>query len=377
MNDLPESPSNPRTKKPFLVEFLPSEFAVSMSARELKLPNLSINDAGVVAAAIGKNIDQGSLPVNPALLELERALKVAKDGQVLLHEKMQTKILASIGGSYSFLEKSTLEKLQGQVAGLVDMRASLSGEALNTAMGVANTSYDRAQQEMSGILSSQDRIRSIGKADIPYRATGELGFRTDCSGVALERALGLGIPSDDRMQKELGGIQTSNEALRTNFLTDKTSSIQMPLRPEDTRLGRAMIESAKNSQFVALKMDALVGVIGGLNETFVTEVLPSLIKKVEHDQKGAKQASDQAASSLRWTQLAILASFVVTLLATWWQVSVAREIDRQSSEQQQKSLDILREQLASQQKFIEQQAGESEKLRKLISSISQFPAAKK
>ena len=106
-------------------------------------------------------------------------------------------------------------------------------------------------------------------------------------------------------------------------------------------------------------------------------MLPSWIKQVEHDQNGAKESFDQAASGIRWTKWAVIASIVVTMLATWWQVSVARDIDRDNSVQQQKALDILREQLAMQQKFAEQQARESEKLRELLGSKSQATVAKK
>ena len=151
----------------------------------------------------------------------------------------------------------------------------------------------------------------------------------------------------------------------------------MPSRPENTPLGRATIESAENSRLVSQKVDVLVAVVGGLNETFVTEVLPSWIKNAEHNQREAAAAFDQAVRNFRWTQSATLATVMLTLLVTWWQVSVARDIDRENTVQQQKTLEVLREQLVSQKKFIEQQAGESEKLRQLFMSIPQLPAAKK
>ena len=106
-------------------------------------------------------------------------------------------------------------------------------------------------------------------------------------------------------------------------------------------------------------------------------MLPSWIKNAEHNQREAAAAFDQAVRNFRWTQSATLATVMLTLLVTWWQVSVARDIDRENTVQQQKTLEVLREQLVSQKKFIEQQAGESEKLRQLFMSIPQLPAAKK
>ena len=489
MNDLPKSPSTPRAKKLSPGEFLLAEVAVSPSVEEQKLPrvdiakskhfeidasaelgrvglqeiasgiespkerlrlsdldfaNLGTNDASVVAAAIGKNSDQGSLPVNPAQLELEHAVRTAKDQEFLRHEKMQAKMRASIGGSYSFLEKSTLEKLQDQVADLVAIRTNLSEEVREKAMGSASSSFDRAQGKFARILSSQEAARSIGRAKTSSPVEVGVDFGSNLSGEAREKAMGLVNSSNERAQREITGMLSSQDALRsidrakipflaevglnfsTNFLGEvpekvhdglndlsldllkrasvtthiseeakrtleaisasvssetlqalETRQSLMPSRPENTPLGRATIESAENSRLVSQKVDVLVAVVGGLNETFVTEVLPSWIKNAEHNQREAAAAFDQAVRNFRWTQSATLATVMLTLLVTWWQVSVARDIDRENTVQQQKTLEVLREQLVSQKKFIEQQAGESEKLRQLFMSIPQLPAAKK
>lgn len=126
------------------------------------------------------------------------------------------------------------------------------------------------------------------------------------------------------------------------------------------------IESAKNSREVVEKMDALAAVVGGLNQTLVTEVLPSWFRQVERDQKSAKDSLDHAASGLWWTKWAVITSVVVTIFAAWWQVRVAREIDSENTVQQQKSETLLREQLAIQQKSIEQQARDAAQLRTLL-----------
>jgi hypothetical protein len=409
--------------------------------------NLDNADFNSLAHAIAKQGDWGKLPVGTDLQGLGQVVLAAKEQERGRHKKMLEEMRKSISGSYAFLDKSTLEKLQGQVAGLADIRASLSApEAIKKALGLAGSSYDQLIPDLAGTHISKEIMRSFERATVPSRvvarATDVLGSMPGKD--ALEKALGLTGSSYDRLKSALAGTHVSEEMMRSfgratvpsevvaraavlggvlekaalekvmglagslhdrvtgdrtggqvseeavrmidrtmasinveRVQTVETPRIHWPSRPENSPIGRAAIESAENSRLLAQRMDGLVAVVVGLNQTLVTEVLPSWITQVERDQKGAKESFDQAASGIRWTKWAVIASIVVTMLATWWQVSVARDIDRENSVQQLKTLDILREQLAVQQKVAEQQARESEKLRELLGSKSLVPVAKK
>jgi hypothetical protein len=136
-------------------------------------------------------------------------------------------------------------------------------------------------------------------------------------------------------------------------------------------MGLATLESVENSRQVAKKMDDLVVVVAGLNQTLMQDILPAWFKKIEEDQEAAKGAFDQAASALRWTKWAVIASVIVTIAATWWQVDVAKTIDRENSEQQRRLETVLREQLSVQQKLIEQQAKNAEAMREVVTTSKQ------
>jgi hypothetical protein len=461
--------------------------------------NLDNADFNALAHAIAKLSDWGKLPVGTDLQGLGQAVLAAREQERGRHKKMLEEMRKSISGSYAFLDKSTLEKLQGQVAGLADIRASLSDseaikralglagssygqmtpdlagthvskeimrsferatapsqvvaratdvfgsmpgkEELEKAMGLTGSSYDRLKSELAGTHVSEEMMRSFGRATVPSEVVaraavlggvldktalakvmgladslservtrdlkgsrifeemnGSLGRATSSSEVnaraavlggvldrvALEKAVGLAVSSYDQVTHVRTGDHVSEQALRTIKGTSASINIEIdtprihwPASPESTPIGRASIESAENSRLLAQRMDGLVEVVVGLNQTLVTEVLPSWIKQVEHDQRGAKESFEQAANGIRWTKWAVIASIVVTMLATWWQVSVARDIDRENSVQQLKALDMLRAQLVVQQKFADQQAQESEKLRELLESKSQTPVVKK
>ncbi|WP_148060158.1 hypothetical protein [Pseudomonas frederiksbergensis] len=108
-------------------------------------------------------------------------------------------------------------------------------------------------------------------------------------------------------------------------------------------LGRATLESAESSRETSLRIYALAEVVGGLNQTIVEDILPAWIQKAESDQKHAELAFKQAGNSLEWTKRAVIASAVISLLATWWQISVSQDIDHENSLSQKTTENLLRE----------------------------------
>lgn len=286
------------------------------------LEALSEGDFDALAPVIAKRSNWGDLPAGPALQALGLSLKAAIEQEHKRHKKWLDDMRKSIGGSYGFLDKTTLERLQDQVTGLADIRKSLSGTgAIGDAMRAAGLTGDSLNNAFASTRGITDAMRDVNRASIPSSIT----------------TTPIELPK-----------------------------IHIPPRPEETPIGRATIESAQNSRDVAEKMDALAAVVGGLNQTLVTDVLPSWFKQVEHDQESAKDSLDQAARGLWWTKWAVIASVAVTILATWWQVWVVRDIDRENSAQQQRVENLLREQLAMQQKLIEQQARDGAQLRGLL-----------
>ena len=148
----------------------------------------------------------------------------------------------SLKSSYSFLSPGTLEKLQGQMGGLANLRSSL------------------AEAELSqSALSALDRIK---RAD--------------------ERLATMAVP-----------ISSPSIDLRPI----------LPIDPADTKLGRATLENARVSQEISQTLASLVNLVAGLNQTLIQDVLPAWVRQVEADQAAAQQAFKQAATALRLTWL--------------------------------------------------------------------------
>ncbi|MDT4846908.1 hypothetical protein FQZ97_809520 [compost metagenome] len=281
------------------------------------------SDFAMLAPVIAERSGWGELPPGAGLDELGDAVKRGRDQEAMRHQKMQDDMRKSIGSSYAFLEKTTLEKLQEQMKGLVGIRQSMSAvESLNAAMGPAG-SFDRSLRDvLSATHTVDDALRKLNSNAI------------------------------------FSGIEPPQSI--------ETSRMPALLRPEDTVLGKATLESAENSRESVQRMDALVEVIGGLNQTLVKDVLPAWFKQVESGQQHSERSFRQAGKSLTWTQWAVVASVGVSIAATGWQISVARDIDRENSVAQRTTESLLREQLVAQQKLAEQQALQAEQLRQLF-----------
>lgn len=288
------------------------------------LEALDNSDLEALVPVISKKSDWGVMPAGAELKELGDAVKAAKEQERERHKKMLADMRKSINSSYGFLEKGPLEKLQEQMAGLGNIRSAMPGTvAFQAAMRASSPPGDES------LSAFEKAVRGINNIDMVR----------DINATPIHR-----FPQ-----------------------------LPMPPRPEDTRLGRATLESAENSREVAQKMEALVDLIAGLNQTMVKDVLPAWGKQVEANQKGAKDAFDQTANGLWWTKWAVIASVVVAVLTTWWQVSVAKEIDRDNTEQQRRLELVLDKQLVAQQRLIEQQTRDAAAMREAIATLKSMP----
>lgn len=293
---------------------------------DLKL--LTDGDCQELVQAIAKQSGWRELPDGSGLKELGELIKVEKQAITERHEKMLGDLRKSIDSSYSFLGKGALDKLQEQMADIANIRSSLAGkESLQAALRAAALPEESWRKSLAGIDTFDKTMRGLNAEKVTAQ---------------------IEVPKIYDVPKLI-----------------------MPPRFEETPMGRATLESVENSRQVAKKMDDLVVVVAGLNQTLVQDVLPAWFKKIEEDQKAAKIAFDQAARGLWWTKWAVIASVFVTIAATWWQVDVAKSIDRENSEQQKRSEAILREQLAAQQKLIEQQAKDAAAMREVVVTLKQ------
>jgi hypothetical protein len=298
---------------------------------DLKL--LTDADCQALAQAIAKQ-SGWQLPGGSGLKELGELIKEEKQAMTEQRKKMLGDLRKSIDSSYSFLGKGALDKLQEQMAGIANIRNSLAGtESLQAALRAVALPEESWRKSLAGMDTIDKTMRELNAKNVTAQ-------------IELPRA--YDVPK-----------------------------LIMPPRFEETPMGRATLESVESSRQVAKKMDDLVVVVAGLNQTLVQDVLPAWFNKIAEDQEAAKGAFDQAARGLWWTKWAVIASVFVTIAATWWQVDVAKSIDRENSEQQKRAEGVLREQLVAQQKLLDQQAKDAAAMREVVATMRETaPIAK-
>lgn len=176
----------------------------------------------------------------------------------------------------------------------------------------------------------------------------------------------------------------------------------LPPRPEETKIGKATLATAEQLQEVVRLNSEMVSHVSGLTEMFVKNVFPQWQQKLANDQAAAQEAQrlaeeettrrqreaqaslNQANKSLKVAVWALIASVVVTIGATGWQLWVAkqyREEDARSqaantsgalAEAQLGEMKALRADLAAQLKAPSKSEGAAQRTQ---AQVSQPPSA--
>jgi hypothetical protein len=87
--------------------------------------------------------------------------------------------------------------------------------------------------------------------------------------------------------------------------------------------------------------------MAALQTVFLSEVLPEWFRNLEDGARATNTTLRQAESSLFWAKWALVASVVLSVLMTGWQVWLAREYKLENDKQQESSELLMRQQLAA------------------------------
>ena len=222
------------------------------------LDALDNTDFEMLVPVIAKQSNWGEASIGANLQLLGQLMIDVKNLEKARFKKQIEDMRKSIDVSYKFLGKSSLDKLKNQLVDIADISRNLPSSLIQNAL----------KNSMSGTDVLREAMRSAGLHDT---------LRASALNDTVRNS-GAGIPFNEP--------------------SPEMRNIPMPTRPEDTPIGRGLIENAKHSRGMALKIDALAEVVGGLNQTLVTEVLPAWFQQVENNQHQANIVLSQAKSGL-------------------------------------------------------------------------------
>lgn len=125
-----------------------------------------------------------------------------------------------------------------------------------------------------------------------------------------------------------------------------------PPRFEETAPGRAAARAVSASEESARQLTEVAGIMGtmadqmaGLQTVFLSQVLPEWFKNLEEGGEATRTTLRQAETSLLWAKWALIASVIVSVAMTGWQVWLAREYKLENDKQQETSELLMRKQL--------------------------------
>jgi len=336
------------------------------SLSENDIDDLTKEDQEALIAEIAKV--NGWKDVEPESIQsLGDAVKGAVEEMRRRSREQAAAMTKQLDTAYGFLGKDKLATLNKQMGDISAFRKAL-GE--DNPILRAMREQDKRRNLMLGednpvlrAMREQDKLRDL----ISGRPIGK-----------LEQSLRVTDGASDDLANKL----SRDTAKATDLFPPGTGIGEMRVpkyeppmifRPEDSTLGRAQLESAAATKATGERIEALLDVVSGLNQTIVNDILPAWGKQVSDGQEGAKVAFRQAAESIRLAKVAIYISvgitIFVTVAATWWQVHVAEKIDKGNSEQLDNMKSIMEKQLAAQQRLIDQQAIAAAALQKEVASL--------
>jgi hypothetical protein len=153
------------------------------------------------------------------------------------------------------------------------------------------------------------------------------------------------------------------------------SRIQIPKyeeTPAGQAAGRAAIageESARQLREVAGLAGQMAEQMGKLQTVFLTDVLPQWFKNLENGSDATNKTLSQAERSLFWAKWALLASVVVSVVMTSWQVWIAHEYKIENDIQQNTSESLLRQHLIASQELNKQLVADSNRFKEELTKL--------
>ncbi len=143
---------------------------------------------------------------------------------------------------------------------------------------------------------------------------------------------------------------------------------------EETPIGRAAIaseDSATQLREVAGLVGDMAYKLADLHTVFLTKIIPEWKTSLEDNSKAMNKSFQNAEQNLKWAKWALIASVVVTILTTTWQIWIAREYKLENDKQQSDSVLIMKEQLKASQELNKQLKTDAMKLKDELLKLQQ------
>ncbi|MDP1766228.1 MAG: hypothetical protein Q8K83_04930 [Methylotenera sp.] len=360
-------------KKSILSIMLKDRKPVTTSQGTFYVRHLSVGDMKTFAGYFDEGKDKASQDLR-ALGELALKTLVCTD-----NDPEKTSVLTE--EIFSQLSSTDIELLIDgviEVNGLTPLPQSKTLECLGSVVFDKVTSDIKSTLEMAKNLK---RSMSSAFGSLPQSAMKSLvDSMSSLNTVRDSLKLSPAVEAYRKLQEDndrlLGGMAHKDLLAQANIL--ETPQHRMPelYRPkfEETPIGRAAIaseDSATQLREVAGLVGDMADKLATLHTVFLTEVIPQWVDSLEKNSGAMRITLSQTEKSLFWAKWALIASVVVTILMTVWQIWIVREYKLENDKQQTTSVLIMKEQLKASQELNKQLKTDAMQLKEELVKLQQ------
>lgn len=243
---------------------------------------------------------------------------------------------------------STTNSIDALGAALLKSLSEIARQVADTADAIRRTfTHNFGALSTSLQANLQDKFLAVSAARAALGSSSAVGAAV--KGLGRQSAI-LGSTSSLAMPSIGGTLKAAKRNVDLDALR--------PPRFEETAAGRTAARAASASEESARQLTEVAGLMGtmadgmaSLQTVFLSEVLPKWFRDLEEGGDATRTTLRQAESSLEWAKWALVASVVVSLMMTGWQIWLAREYKLENDAQQDRSELLMQQQLTALQEL--------------------------
>lgn len=361
------------SKKSILSMMLKDRKPVTTSQGTFYVRHLSVGDMKTFTGYFDEGKDKASHDLR-ALGELALKTLVCTD-----NDPEKTSALAE--EIFSQLNSTDIELL---IDGVIEV-CSLTPLAGNKSLeSLGSIVFDQVKNDIKSTLESAEKLKSSMSSAFGSLSQGAMKSLVD-SMSSLNAAkdslkLSPAVEAFRKVQEDhdrlFGGMANKDwlaEAKILDMPQPRMPELYMP-KFEETPIGRAAIaseDSATQLREVAGMVGDMAYKLADLHTVFLTKIIPEWKTSLEDNSKAMNKSFHNAEQNLKWAKWALIASVMVTILMTVWQIWIAHDYQLENDKQQSDSVLIMKEQLKASQELNKQLKTDAIQLKEELLKLQQ------
>lgn len=360
-------------KKSILSMMLKVQKPVTTSQGTFYVRHLSVGDMKTFAGYFDEKKDKASHDLR-ALGELALKTLVCTDND-------PEKTSALTEETFSQLGSTDIELLIDgviEVSGLTPLPESKTLESLGSIV------FDKVTSDIKRTLETAENLKRSMSSAFGSLSQGAMKSLVDSmsslNAVRDSLKLSPAVEAFRKVQEDhdrlFGGMANKDLLAQAKILDMPQPRMPELYRPklEETPIGRAAIaseDSATQLREVAGMVGDMAYKLADLHTVFLTKIIPEWKTSLEDNSKAMNKSFHNAEQNLKWAKWALIASVMVTILMTVWQIWIAHDYQLENDQQQSDSVLIMKEQLKASKELNKQLKTDAIQLKEELLKLQQ------